>query len=366
MNQIRIGIIGCGNNGCGHARTLAGIPGVHIVAGADPACEQRDRITKILPDITVHDDYQAMLDDESLDAVCISTPHVFHYEQALNAMQHGCHVLLEKPMAIQEDHCRKLVAAAAEHNRILQVGFECRTSKLYSRVKDIVRSGELGELASINFVHYRGMWKRDWYFDKAMAGTIATIETCHYIDLIRFWSEKDVVSAYALAARRNLMQKYGYPDSSYAVLEFEDGLVASITDSHARAAENVSQGSKTTSYGSQEGGYLNPVFGHQFEYTLVGTKGSLWVRMFAKQISVLGLVETGNGTELHLKRVEDFSEIPLNELIHYTADEDHHFVHNIRSGSTPDILPEDALRTHLACFAIEESEETGEKVTIAY
>jgi len=370
--RVKLGLIGCGKNGIGHARVVGKVGFVDLVAAVDPAPEALEVIRKDFPSIRCYDNHESMFAENNLDAVIIATPHCYHYEQTMAAFRNNCHVLLEKPMAIREEHCREMVKTAKEKNLIFQIGFECRWSALYKRVKEIIDSGEIGDLLSISFVHYRSRWVRDWYCRKELAGCMTIIETCHYIDLMRFFSGQEVEWVFASSPKANLRTDYDYPDTSFAQLYFNNGLIASIIDSHARSSERFTKDSSLSlyeSYTMEEGEYMDPVYGHQFEYSLIGTQGALWVRMFSKQISVLGKVESFSRPEVPeivLKRVEDYNKLSLRFLVHETSEQDMKFLESVKTNSAPVFDPEDTLKSHLVAFAIERSEQIHEKVFIKY
>jgi len=366
---VKVALIGCGKNGIGHAEFINGLETTEVVAGVDPSEKALEKMKELFPGIKCYDNHEAMFAANKLDAVIISSYHCYHYEQTMAAFRNSCHVLLEKPMAIKKEHCHEMVKTAKEKKLILQIGFECRLSALYKRVKEIVDSGEVGELLSMSYVHYRGKWLRDWYCQRELAGAMATIETCHYIDLMRFFSGEEVEWVFASSPRANLRTEYDYPDSSFAQLYFQSGLVASIIDSHARSSETFAHSHlESESYAEGEGEYLDPVYGHQFEYSLVGTSGSLWVRMLSKQISVFEkVVQPGSSApQIVLKRVEDYSKLSLKSLIHEHCELDRQFIESVRTNSPAVFEPEDALKSHLVAFAIDESEKMREKVFINY
>ena len=367
--MLKLAFIGCGNNGMSHAGILEKNPAVELTAAVDISNERLNIIKELAPDIHCYTDYHEMLRKEEIDAVCVSTPHVFHYEQVMAALNKGCHVLLEKPIALNEQHCQEIVKTAKEKRLILQVGFECRKSALYMRVKEIIDSGEIGELNAMSFLHYRSAWMKEWYCQRKMGGeSIAVIETCHYIDLMRFWSGDEVEWVFATTAARNLRSEYEYPDTSFCQFGFRKGMVASIMDSHAVSADRFKSTGMNSgkSYAIKEGEYMDPVYGHRFEYTIIGTKGTLLVNMFAKTISVIteGYKSESGRPQLGLKRVEDYNKQSLHDLVHNYAGLDNLFIDSIQHNKPAVFSPEDALETHKVVFAVEASEKTNEKVKL--
>jgi len=368
--KVKVAVIGCGNSGKGHAELINSLKMADIIAAVDPDQEALENMRRLFPTIHCYENYHEMFAHSDLDAVVISSPHCYHYEQTMAALQNNCHVYLEKPMAIREEHCREMVKSAKEKGLILQIGFECRLSLLYKRVKEIIDSGEIGKLLSISFIHYRSRWVRDWCCKKEMAGGMPTIETCHYIDLMRFFSGQEVEWVFASSPRANLQTEYDYPDTSFAQLHFNNGLVANIIDSHARSSETFADPHpESGSYATTEGAYLDPVYGHQFEYSLVGTSGSLWVRMLSKEISVFEKREQpvdSDTPQIVLKRLENYDRIPLRSLVHEQSELDKKFIQSVRTNSPAVFDPEDALKSHLVAFAIERSEQIHEKVFVNY
>jgi len=121
---VRVGVIGTGRMGALHVTTYQRMDGVHLIAVADPSPEARKRALRGAIGVREHDDWRAMLAAEasSLDAVSVACPSSLHCEVALAALEHGLHVLVEKPITETPEQARDLVRLAAERGRVLQVG----------------------------------------------------------------------------------------------------------------------------------------------------------------------------------------------------------------------------------------------------
>lgn len=120
--KLRIGLVGCGGNMHGHLRRLKADGAVELGAVVD-VVEQKAQT--LLEDwgtsAPYYHDHQQMLRREELDAVWISSPHAFHFLQTRAALEHGAHVLVEKPMTVSGNHARKLIELANKRNRLLVV-----------------------------------------------------------------------------------------------------------------------------------------------------------------------------------------------------------------------------------------------------
>ena len=91
-------------------------------------------------------DYREMLEKERLDGAVIATWHATHYEIARTCLEHGLHVMLEKPMVLYDKHARHLVELAQEQKRELIVGYPWNFSVRGLRAREVIQSDELGEI----------------------------------------------------------------------------------------------------------------------------------------------------------------------------------------------------------------------------
>src|SRR5437867_2812209 len=118
-NDISIGVIGCGHWGPNHIRTFSSIPGSRVAAAADLDANRLSSIGKLFPDLWLVRDYHELLADETINAVIIATPTRTHYKIAVEAMEAGKQVLVEKPLCQTVAEGEELVRLAVERNLIL-------------------------------------------------------------------------------------------------------------------------------------------------------------------------------------------------------------------------------------------------------
>ena len=124
-----------------------------------------------LTDARLFTDFHDMLEDPelSIDVVSIAAPPLIHCEAAVAALDHGCHVLTEKPMAPSVEECDRMIAAAKRNNRILSSMAQNRYDDNYSTVKDVVASGRIGKPL---FMMVESLWWRgSEYYDMWWRGT---------------------------------------------------------------------------------------------------------------------------------------------------------------------------------------------------
>ncbi len=193
MEFVRIGIIGIGSMGTNHVRylTAGAITGAKLAAVCDvnPARLEWAR-ENLGPDVKVFDSADALLDSGTVDGVLIATPHYFHPPIAVAAFAKGLHVLSEKPAGVYTKQVREMNEAAAKSDKVFGVMFNQRTNPLYQKVRDLVQSGELGELKRAVWIitnWYRsqsyydsGGWRATWGGE---GGGVLLNQDPHQLDL---------------------------------------------------------------------------------------------------------------------------------------------------------------------------------------
>lgn len=155
MEAVRFGIVGLGAMGLDHAKTiLERVPEAQLcaVATGNPAHAQQIRELPRGQDVRVFESPEAMYASGAIEAVLIATPHRLHVAQAMQAFEAGIHVLLEKPMGVCTQEVRALNEAADRSGKAFGAMFNVRTHPAYVRMKQIVDSGELGEIRRTNVI----------------------------------------------------------------------------------------------------------------------------------------------------------------------------------------------------------------------
>lgn len=175
MDKVRLGIIGYGGMGASHGEYLGKgeIPEVELTAICDvePARLQAAR-EKFGEKVKVFDNDEAFFAAKAVDAVLIATPHYFHPPLAIEAFKRGLHVLTEKPAGVYTKQVAEMNAAAAKSGKVFGIMFQMRTLPGYQKLRDLVNSGELGELRRSTFFctdwfrsqfyYDSGTWRATW------------------------------------------------------------------------------------------------------------------------------------------------------------------------------------------------------------
>lgn len=177
--KIRYGLIGIGAQGGAYAGFLTGkggFPGMpapeippHCALGAlcdiDPAKEAMCK--EKYPEYPFYSDWKEMIASGNVDAVITTVPHYLHTEIAIYCLEHGMNVLVEKPAGVFAKSVREMNECAAAHPDVaFGIMFNQRTNKLYQKIKEIVASGELGEIRRSNWI-INTWWRPDSYYQQS-------------------------------------------------------------------------------------------------------------------------------------------------------------------------------------------------------
>ncbi len=176
-DTIRTAIIGTGGMAQGHIQQLLKMPDVKIIAFVDNNPQSLERTQKrhgeAVADIKTYSDYKEMLAEEKPDAVVIVTPHTLHYQMAIDSLDAGCHVLLEKPMVNKVTEAHALLEKIQETGKVVGLGYQRHAMPHFRYIKEKIASGEFGEVQFINALQQQGWAKGtagSWRQDPALSG----------------------------------------------------------------------------------------------------------------------------------------------------------------------------------------------------
>ncbi len=347
-NKLVIAVVGCGQQGQDHIRHLLSESAVGSVTAVDLNPQTLRQVEDKFK-IRTAEDFYRVLKEPVLDAVVIASNNQTHPPFALAALAAGKDVLCEKPLAPTLAECRQMVEAARKSRRILHCHFELRHSVVPSRLKAILDSGEIGELRSLNMIHYRGPFRPAWKGDPSKSGGLALMETCHAVDLCRYFSGSEVRELQSFAPPISIPY-YGFADTEYLVLKMERGIIAHLTTCHTRSADEKIGGFDGSEWEEKK-------YGHQYEYNILGSRGAIWYDALRSQgLSIFHHTGQGEKWQCRLDRVEDLTHVPFEYQIH-GSDVPEFVKAVVERRSETHIRPEDALKTHEVCFAIERSRQ---------
>jgi predicted dehydrogenase len=238
MKELRIGIIGLGNMGSAHAAA--------ILAGKIPRCRlagvsdlDPDRTAKY-PGIFQTTDSDVMIASGEVDAVLVATPHYSHTTIGIAALKAGLHVLVEKPISVHKADCERLIAAHRSKKQVFAAMFNQRTDSVYRKIRELVRSGELGKIRRVTWTitdwfrseayYASGGWRATWAGE---GGGVLLNQCPHNLDLYQW--------IFGMPSKVRGFCKLGYhhkievEDDVTAYFEYKDGTSAVFITSTGEA-----------------------------------------------------------------------------------------------------------------------------------
>lgn len=193
MEFVRIGVIGFGNMGSGHVGSIykGNIEGMKLTAVADINPERIKALNEEYPDIAAFDDGIKLMESGLCDAVIVAVPHYDHPTLSIEALKRGLHVMCEKPAGVYTKAVEEMIAEADKHPELkFGLMFNQRTNCVYKKMRELVRSGELGSIRRTNWIitnWYRpqayynsGAWRATW---SGEGGGVLLNQCPHNLDL---------------------------------------------------------------------------------------------------------------------------------------------------------------------------------------
>lgn len=399
MNKLRAIVLGAGYRGRAYAEYAKDHPDqLEIVGVADPVQAQS------IPAKMYWNDWRECLDSHpEADIVMITMPDDLHYEPALTALKAGYHLLLEKPISPTEVECREVIDCALKHKRLVVIGHILRYTAYFAHIKALIDSGELGEVVSIAHQESAGFWKvahsyvRGNWANSKKSSPIILAKCSHDIDLFVWWIGKKCKKVSSFGSiklfRREMMPKGAACRCVDCPPEIEKRCVWSALNMYVnhdelkylfadRSEAAMRRLIEETEYGKCVYQADNDVPDHQtvtMEFEGGATVSHVMTGFTAQNIRTTRIALTrgeilGDGENLDICRFDGnaiTTGVPLNYRLpnrsrHGGGDFNivSEMIRMLRRGDPDEIreTTEQALQSHLICFAAEKSRLDGGKV----
>lgn len=269
MNPVRVGVIGVGNMGAYHAKQIAAnkISGAVLTAICDAVEEKKEWVSKELgKDVAFFTNENELFQSGLIDAVIIATPHYSHPSLAIEAFKHELHVLIEKPAGVYTKQVREMNEAAEQSGKVFSIMYNQRTNPLYQKLRDLIQSGELGEIRRTNWIitnWYRsqsyydsGAWRATWAGE---GGGVLINQDPHQLDLWQW-------TIGMMPTRVRAFCRFGH----YRDIEVEDDVTAYVE------YENGASGVFITTTGEAPGTNRFEVTGDRGKVVIENDKMTFW------------------------------------------------------------------------------------------
>ncbi len=236
-NKVRFGIIGYGKVAALHAKALETTEHAELVSVSGHRQERRDAFAHQWG-LNSRNSVEEMIKEDGIQAVVIATPHLQHYPDAFSALNAGCHVLVEKPLALSVAEAETLIIEANKRNLLLSVIAQRRWYPSCKRIRHAIDEGYLGTpaLAQLTILGWRDEayyssdpWRGSWEHE---GGGVIVNQAPHQFDLL-CWYMGEVAEVYGRWA--NINHPYiEVDDSAVATVLFKSGGLASIFVSNSQ------------------------------------------------------------------------------------------------------------------------------------
>jgi len=279
-------------------------------------------------------DYRKMLEIKDIDIISVASPDYFHKQHCVDSLMAGKNVLCEKPLALNLDDCIEIIKAVKKSGKNFMVGQVCRFAPGFVLTKEIIDSGEIGELFFVEseYAHdYRvaegaGKWRKDPRRKPFIGGG------CHAVDLLR-WIAKDPVEVFAYSNHKCLTD-WPVDDATIAIYKFENDLMGKVFCSI---------------------GCIRP---YTMRSVFYGTKGAIISDNTSDHILLCST------KYFKIKSQYNFAKIPVNIAHHNIEAEISYFIDCLKNHKNIEMNEIEGTKTVATCLGAVISSEENRKVNI--
>jgi myo-inositol 2-dehydrogenase / D-chiro-inositol 1-dehydrogenase len=231
MKKLTVGIIGAGRIGKLHAENLRYFPDVHVKTISDIFIDNVKDWAKDIGIQNVVQNYEEILQDESIDAVLICSPTTTHSEIIYKAVENGKHIFCEKPITFDLEESLRVLETVEQSNIKFQVGFNRRFDKNFATVQKKVQAGEIGDIHIIKITARDPKPPTPEYIKNS--GGLFIDMSIHDFDMLRFLAQSNITEVYVNGANLvdPVFQKYDDLDTAIINVRFESGAIGVIDNS---------------------------------------------------------------------------------------------------------------------------------------
>jgi predicted dehydrogenase len=147
---LRVGVVGCGYWGPNLIRNFNQLGDCEVTMAADLSVERLEHMKSLYPHLKTTREYKGLVESPDIDIVAVATPPQTHFEIAMDSLEAGKHVFVEKPLATSSSECEALIATAEKKGCVLMVGHTFVYTAAVNKIKEVIDSGELGDIYYIN------------------------------------------------------------------------------------------------------------------------------------------------------------------------------------------------------------------------
>ncbi len=185
---VKYGIVGIGGMGSNHAKTI--LSNTVTNASLEGVCDLNMKYKENFPQVLFYNNIHEFFNNKNIEAVIIATPHDSHVPLAIQSLKNGKHTIVEKPLAVTANNCKKLIEVANNCNTSFGVMLNQRTIPIYKKLKKIIDDNQLGKIHRIhwtitdwlrtNYYYKISDWRAKW---SGEGGGVLINQSIHQLDL---------------------------------------------------------------------------------------------------------------------------------------------------------------------------------------
>ncbi|MEM7134485.1 MAG: Gfo/Idh/MocA family oxidoreductase [Chloroflexota bacterium] len=266
MTQYKILISGCGGAGRNVALVASDDGRGEIVGLVDPQQIQLDRMKETYPDVATGHDFALLLKETQPDVVVVAGPDHLHADQTIMALEHGCHALVEKPLATTAADAQRILDAEAQTGLHVMTDQTMRYMHPWHEMALMAKSGDVGDIFFVQGDYIHDMWHHyspegrhftPWRIDQENPQNILLGGGCHPLDLMLWTVDSPVVEVYAYSNKMSI-PVFPADDCYIVILQFANGVTGKVYVTSGCSGHGMGEG--------MGGGHL----------AVYGTEGTLW------------------------------------------------------------------------------------------
>jgi len=249
-HKIRVGVVGSGFGALVHAPAFRAHERYELVAIASPSHARDEAKKQGIPH--AFDSCEEMLDGVALDLVSIASPPFMHHRDASAALTAGKHILCEKPFTLNLAQAQELAARAQSAGTVCAIAFEFRYATSVLAMRELNANKHLGAPRQIEIAHFgstlraSGDRQNSWWFDRSRGGGVGNAYMPHLFDLALYvagLAPQKTLGFMRIANPRRRSKEEAFistvADGAFALLDFGEGLAATITSDLTHAVNSV-------------------------------------------------------------------------------------------------------------------------------
>jgi predicted dehydrogenase len=233
--QLNVGVVATGLVASAHIDNWKQVEGAEVVAVCSRSKQRAQNAIEShgLTQAKAYDDYHALLKHDGLDVVCLCTPHYQHPDETIAAAEAGKHIVIEKPVALNQDDLKRMLKAVQDNGVLTSVCFELQWIGSFRNTKAMVERGDLGELFYAEAGYNHGISRENipgqftWGHHRVETGGSAMLTAgCHAVDaVLHLMNDRAAkVSAFGYTSSVN-RSGYEYHPNAVATMQMESGRI---------------------------------------------------------------------------------------------------------------------------------------------